>query len=58
MKTQTLTQRLNDPNSGLVRDALTRRCVLCHAPPDARCTSPIDGTPLADRIIHLARTAP
>jgi uncharacterized membrane protein len=54
----TLSQRLNDPDSDLVRDALTRKCVLCHATPDTRCTSPINGKPMPDRIVHLARTAP
>lgn len=53
-----LSDDLTNPESDIVRQALTRRCKLCHQPAGIRCTSPINGKPLTDRIVHHVRTAP
>lgn len=50
-----LSDDLADPESDIVHQALTRRCKLCHQPPGTRCISPINGQPLADRIVHHVR---
>lgn len=42
--------KLSDPDSELVRDALTRRCEICKAPPGEPCTELIFG-----RLVHLHR---
>lgn len=43
-------EKLNDMGSDLVRDALTRRCEICHAPPGELCRKPI-----FQRLVHLHR---
>lgn len=51
-------EQLGDRNSTIVRDALTRKCILCNAPPDNECTNlPINSFPLSGRLVHLARTS-
>ncbi|WP_158213493.1 zinc finger domain-containing protein [Mycobacterium avium] len=46
--------KLANPDSPLVRDALTRACALCGAPTHQRCINR-DGKPLARRIVHYQR---
>lgn len=59
MKTKNLYDQLCDFTSQIVKDALTRTCRMCDAVPGIRCTNmPINGYPLADRIVHYDRTAP
>jgi hypothetical protein len=57
------TKQLNDPDSTMVKDALTRRCIVCGAKPGRACTNTMvsastmpSGVPLPDRIVHYART--
>ena len=52
-------EQINDPDSELVRGALTRRCLLCKAQPGSLCTNTISfDASLDGRIIHHARTCP
>lgn len=54
---RTLDERLNDPNSDLVRDALTRTCDGCKAGIGVLCHNHIRiGEPLPGRLVHIART--
>jgi hypothetical protein len=54
-----LGERLNDPDSPLVRDALTRKCRICKAKPGDDCKAmPIRYGPLKGRLVHHERTAP
>lgn len=56
--TRTLGDQLNDPDSPLVRDALTRKCGICRARPGDYCTGmPIHAGPLKGRLVHHERTA-
>jgi hypothetical protein len=49
---------LADPDSLLVRDALTRRCEVCKAKPGRECTNTVTAqTELRGRLVHYARTA-
>lgn len=49
---------ISDPDSPVVQDALTRRCLICKAEPGQLCTpSPIPNCgELPGRIVHFART--
>ena len=54
----TLDEQLNDPDSDLVRDALTRSCDGCKAPAGVLCHNHIQiGEPLPGRLVHIGRTA-
>jgi uncharacterized membrane protein len=50
--------QLNDPDSDMVKDALTRRCIVCHAKPstEPNCTDIYGVSPLKGRLVHFART--
>jgi hypothetical protein len=47
---------INDPDSTIVRDALTRRCIVCKAKPNQPCTNIYGASPLKGRLVHFART--
>lgn len=55
-----LHRELTDPDSALIKDALTRRCGLCNAPKGVLCSNTIhSGHPLPDgRLIHHGRRLP
>ena len=47
---------LTNPDSPLVRDALTRTCIICKARPNQPCHNTINpNQPLPARIVHIAR---
>lgn len=49
---------LTNRDSPTVQAALTRKCEVCKAKPDADCTDTIrTGYPLAGRLVHFARLA-
>jgi hypothetical protein len=51
-----MTTPFTDRDSPPVHDALTRRCIVCHATPNQDCTD-IYGVPLLKgRLVHFART--
>lgn len=53
----TLFSDLNNPDSPVVRAALTRRCEVCKARPDEDCRNTmVPGTALPGRLVHYART--
>ena len=52
-----LDQLLSDRYSGLVKEALTRECAVCHAEPGADCTNVDKHLPLNSRIVHYLRVA-
>jgi hypothetical protein len=50
---------LNDPDSPLVRDALTRKCHICAAVRGEPCRPTIKNqTALPGRLVHIERTTP
>lgn len=54
-----LDEQLMDPNSDIVREALTRTCDLCGAKVGQVCRNVIQpGQPLPGRIIHIGRKSP
>lgn len=47
---------LTDPTSALVRDALTRKCIICKAVRTVDCHNTIrPNEPLPGRLVHIAR---
>ena len=47
---------LGDPDSDVVRDALTRKCEVCKAKPNEECVNTITkGAALPGRLVHYAR---
>jgi hypothetical protein len=57
MSRHNLAVEMNDPNSQMVQEALTRRCIVCHAKPRKPCTNIYGAPELAGRLVHFARTA-
>lgn len=51
-----LFDRLGNPDSPEVKDALTRPCRICEAPRDVFCTNLTNSQPLHHRLVHLDRT--
>jgi hypothetical protein len=52
------TAQLNDPDSPMVKDALTRPCIVCKAKPanQPNCTDIYGAPELVGRLVHFART--
>lgn len=46
---------INELESAIVQDALTRTCDLCKAPKGTTCHNPIDGSAMPDRQVHFGR---
>lgn len=46
---------INDLESAIVQDALTRTCDLCGAAKHTICHDPIAGGPMPDRQVHFGR---
>lgn len=62
MSGPSLDEQIRNPESALVRDALTRKCEVCRVASGVYCanTMPLGGL-LAEafgRLVHLARTSP
>lgn len=54
-----LDERMNDPSSDIVREALTRTCDICKAGIGQLCHNVITpGQPIPGRIIHIGRKSP
>jgi hypothetical protein len=48
--------QLGERTSLMVREALKRKCEVCHADPGADCINIVNGHPLEGRVVHYART--
>lgn len=46
---------LQNPDSPLVQQALSRKCGMCKAEPGVLCRSIINGKPLVGRLVHMFR---
>lgn len=59
MTRSNLAADINNPDSDMVRAALTRRCIVCKATPSTtpNCTDIYGASPLKGRLVHFARTA-
>lgn len=51
-----LAVQLDDINSPMCRDALSRKCEVCRASVGVPCHNLTDGGPLKPRRVHLMRT--
>lgn len=50
--------QLTNPDSELVKNALTRTCRICHVKPGYHCTNLTDNRPLpGGRLVHHDRTS-
>lgn len=46
---------LQNPDSPLVQQALSRKCGMCKAEPGQRCRSIVNGKPLSWALVHMFR---